>query len=310
MIMGKSYFRKTIELLLRDQDKQLAYAVQYCIKGWGTWDLGLITCLVHLPETKRVALRKAYQEIEGKDLYDAIKGDTSGCFETALLALVKPAPVVMAEALTSSMKGLGTSDNLLINWMCIAKDRMDEVRMAFQEQNGKTLAEWIDGDCGNADYKDILMRLANRECLKFPGCEVMCTIPPPAPDPSGNGLKSAVRKFNVVFNELCRAKKENTSANLEIQEDQAQEMAGVFSFFGQSSSCAPNLDRKALWDLTCACGKNVGFCPQNDGEDLDATFNEWDYSGTGEIEWNDFVQEMTVRVNDPNHYKAQELPED
>jgi hypothetical protein len=309
MIFGKSYFRKTIELMLRDSNQQLAYAVQYCVKGWGTWNLGLITCLVHLSESKRLALRQSYQEVTGGDLYDAITGDTSGDFKWGLLALVKPAPVVIAEALTYAMKGLGTSDGLLINWMCIAKDRMDEVRQAFQEKNGKTLAEWIDGDCGNADYKDTLMRLANRECLKFPGCENMCTIPPPAPDKSGNGVKQAVRKFNIVFNELCRAKRADSGNNLEIREDQAQEMAGVFSYFGQSSSCSPNLDRKALWDLTCACGKDVGFCPQNDGPDLDATFQEWDYSGTGEIEWNDFVQEMTVRVNDPNHYKAAELPE-
>lgn len=41
---------------------------------------------------------------------------------------MKPPPQVWAEAIMSSMKGLGTSDNLLINWMCIAKERMDEAR--------------------------------------------------------------------------------------------------------------------------------------------------------------------------------------
>ena len=74
----------------------------------------------------------------------------------------------------SSMKGLGTSDNLLINWMCISKvcfligfawlllvlsafrrrqERMDEVREHFVELDNRGLPKWIDGDCGNADYK-------------------------------------------------------------------------------------------------------------------------------------------------------------
>ena len=56
----------------------------------------------------------------------------------------------------SSMKGLGTSDNLLINWMCLAKERMDEVREHFEALDSRGLAKWIDGDCGNADYKEHL----------------------------------------------------------------------------------------------------------------------------------------------------------
>jgi hypothetical protein len=53
----------------------------------------------------------------------------------------------------------------------------------------------------------------------------------------------------------------------------------------------------------------IGFPPADDGPDLLATFHEWDSSGTGEICWNDFVVEMTTRVNDPNHYEADLLPE-
>ena len=52
-----------------------------------------------------------------------------------LTALHRPTcqclPQVYAEALVGAMKGIGTSDELLINWMCLAKDRMDEVRKAF-----------------------------------------------------------------------------------------------------------------------------------------------------------------------------------
>merc|ERR1712151_1344573 len=128
--------------------ERLACAVRDCIKGWGTDDTGLITCLTQLSETNRAALVEAYTMIkDGGDIFEHIRGDTSGNYEKALLALVKPAPTVIAEALVSAMKGLGTSDELLINWMCIGKDRMDEVRAAFEEQQGKPLSEWIEGDC-------------------------------------------------------------------------------------------------------------------------------------------------------------------
>ena len=65
------------------------------------------------------------------------------------------------------MKGLGTSDNLLINWLCIAKDRMDEVREAFGEMyGGEDLGRWIESDC-SGDYMDTLRKVANRACPRF-----------------------------------------------------------------------------------------------------------------------------------------------
>ena len=84
-----------------------------------------------------------------------------------------------------------------------------------------------------------------------------------------------------------------------------QAMGNAFLYYGSLSSCAPNLDIPGLWDLTNACG----FPPGDDGPDLVATFHEWDVSGTGEITWNDFVREMTTRINDPGHFNADPLPE-
>eukprot|EP00929_Paragymnodinium_shiwhaense_P059989 TRINITY_DN2_c0_g1_i1.p1 TRINITY_DN2_c0_g1~~TRINITY_DN2_c0_g1_i1.p1 ORF type:complete len:1368 (+),score=446.78 TRINITY_DN2_c0_g1_i1:80-4183(+) len=301
-LFGNSSFRICIQCLLRSRKEQIAYSVRDCIVGWGTDETGLITLLTHLPENKRKELVETYATIDGGgDLFEAIKSDCSGDFETALLALIKPAPVVIAEALTAAMKGLGTSDNLLINWMCIAKPRMDEVREAFSAMNdGQDLADWIDGDCGGADYKDTLIRLARRECLKFPGTDVGIVVQAP-PNP-----ENAVLKFNKEFNRLCQKKKNNPDEEVIPTEESEQQMAAVFMYYGGKSSCAPNLDKQGVWDLT----NMVGFPPADDGPDLIATFREWDVSGTGEITWNDFVREMTVRINDANHYEADPLPED
>jgi hypothetical protein len=80
--------------------------------------------LLHLPDFKKADLRYRYQMKFGRDLIKDIKSDCSGNYETALLALIKPPPQVWAEALKGAMKGIGTSDQLLINFMCIAKDEM------------------------------------------------------------------------------------------------------------------------------------------------------------------------------------------
>lgn len=214
--------------------------------------------------------------------------------------MVMPAPQAWAYAMDGAMRGVGTSDNLLINLMVLAKDRMDEVRTYFEEKNGKTLAEWIEGDC-SGDYKDTLVMLANRKCIKFCGVETGLTVPAP---PS---RKAALEKFNKCFNEMCALKRANPDDHLKIPENVQQEMASAFQFYGapERSTRSPNLDRTGLWNLTNDCG----FPPADDMDDLDATLREWDFSGTGDISWNDFVREITTRVNDSNHFEAEPLPE-
>jgi hypothetical protein len=295
-----SNFRNCILGLLRPPIENLACCVRDCIVGFGTDDTGLVTCLVHLSERRRKELVTAYMRIKnGGDLFGHITGDTTGCFEGALLGMVNPAPATWAKAMKSAMKGLGTSDNLLISMLCVSKDRMDEVRDAFREANGgQELSDWIAGDC-SGDYKDLLVKLANREVYKYPGSDAMVQVPPP---PS---KEIAQYEFSKTFNRLCRAKKADSGNELVPTETDLQEMANVFMYYGQKSSCAPNMDKQGVWDLTNA----VGFPPADDGDDLVATFNEWDVSGTGEITWNDFAREMMTRVNDPNHYEAEPLAE-
>eukprot|EP00928_Gymnodinium_smaydae_P024001 TRINITY_DN19572_c1_g2_i1.p1 TRINITY_DN19572_c1_g2~~TRINITY_DN19572_c1_g2_i1.p1 ORF type:complete len:1389 (+),score=288.69 TRINITY_DN19572_c1_g2_i1:35-4201(+) len=299
-------FRNTMLTLLRARPQRLAHCVRYCMAGFGTDDTGLITCLVHLPEKTREELVHTYRREFDRDLFDDIKGETSGDYENALLCCVRSQPQTYAHAMRSAMKGLGTSDNLLINMLCLSKDRMDEVRASFAETfEGQELVAWLDGDC-SGDYKDTLIRVAKRECLKFPGVEVGCTAqaPPSGPD--------AIYRFNKTFNELCRQKRENPDQQLVIPEVAQQELGCAFLFWSapDKSSCSPNMDMKMVWEMTNAISSAENrFCPADDGEDLKETFREWDIDGSGEIAWNDFVHEMNVRVNDPNHYNAPPLEE-
>lgn len=155
------YYKDTLEGCIRHPMKQLAHATRDCMKGWGTDDEGLITCLVHLEDFKKAALIKEYKAEFNRDLLADIAADTSGDYKRALQALVKPAPQVWAEALLGAMKGLGTADQLLINFMVLAKEDMYEVRKEFHKLNGKLLEDWIESET-SGDYKNTLLMLAGR----------------------------------------------------------------------------------------------------------------------------------------------------
>jgi len=207
---------------------------------------------------------------------------------------------VIAEHIMSACRFAqnGGDAKLLINWMVMAKDRMEEVRVAFQHRNDQTLHDFLFEDCPG-DYKDVLLKLSIRECLKITGSETGATLEAPVK------VTDCVLKFNRAFNEAMFNKRKNTSAHYEVPEEITQEMVAVFMFYTKNSSCAPNLDKRGVWELTNACG----FPPADDGPDLDATFHEWDWSGTDEVTWNDFMVEITNRVNHTNHYEADPLPE-
>merc|ERR1712048_768600 len=113
---------------------------------------------------------------------------------------------------------------------------MDEVREQFSKvYDGEDLASWINGDC-SGDYKDTLVRIAERECVRFVGVEVACTVPPPPSE------EESILRFNRTFNKLCKMKKSNPDEFLEISEEAQQELGCAFLFWGAKSSCKPNLD--------------------------------------------------------------------
>lgn len=296
------HFRTVLSCLLRGKREGLPYLVRNSIRRWSSNMRGCITILSHLPEVKRQQLIDDYSRIPGGgDLLDDIRQHCGESFQYAILSMVRPAAVVIAEHIMAACRhAQETGDHkLLINWMVMAKDRMEEVRAAFQKRNDQTLHDFLNEDCPSKDYKEVLLKLSLRECLKITGSETgACLEAPVKPN-------DCVLKFNKAFNESMYHKRKKTEDNYELPEEIQQEMVAVFMHYTKESSCAPNLDKRGVWELTNVCG----FPPADDGPDLDATFNEWDFSGTGEITWNDFMKEIKTRVNDPNHYEADPLPE-
>jgi len=92
-------------------------------------------------------------------LEQAIKRETSGHFEEALLGLLKPKYVFIADRLFSAMDGIGTNDTCLVYYFSILeKQELQEVARIFQQRHTKTIAEMIKGDT-SGDYKNLLLAL-------------------------------------------------------------------------------------------------------------------------------------------------------
>merc|ERR1719499_2876032 len=86
----------------------------------------------------------------------------SGNLKQAHLAVVKTVASVQAyyaEQIYETMKGLGTSDNELVQ-LVVERCEIDakEIKVAFAEIDGKTMAEWIKDDT-SGDYRNALLAL-------------------------------------------------------------------------------------------------------------------------------------------------------
>ncbi|XP_065199400.1 annexin A4-like [Sycon ciliatum] len=103
-----------------------------------------------------------YDKMSKKTMEQAIDSETSGDFCSLLTAIAKCArdtQAYFAELLYTSMKGMGTNDDLLIRCV-VSRCEVDmvEIKQSYQQTYGKTLKADIEGDC-SGNYKRFLLAL-------------------------------------------------------------------------------------------------------------------------------------------------------
>uniref|UniRef100_A0A8C6PAA6 Annexin n=1 Tax=Nothobranchius furzeri TaxID=105023 RepID=A0A8C6PAA6_NOTFU len=104
--------------------------------------------------------------VRNRTHHNLIKREMSGSLEDIFLAIVKcmkSKPAFFAERLYKSMKGLGTTDTVLIRIM-VARAEIDmlDIKAQFLKMYGKTLYSFIKGDT-SGDYRKILLELCGSE---------------------------------------------------------------------------------------------------------------------------------------------------
>uniref|UniRef100_A0A669CL51 Annexin n=1 Tax=Oreochromis niloticus TaxID=8128 RepID=A0A669CL51_ORENI len=133
---------------------------------WGTDEVKFLTVLCVRNRNHLLRVFQEYQKISGRDIEESIKREMSGCLEDVFLAIVKcirNKPAFFAERLYKSMKGLGTTDTVLIRIM-VARAEIDmlDIKAQFLKMYGKTLHSFIKGDT-SGDYRKILLQLCGGE---------------------------------------------------------------------------------------------------------------------------------------------------
>ncbi|XP_061731823.1 annexin A4 isoform X2 [Nerophis ophidion] len=129
---------------------------------WGTDEVKFLTVLCVRNQKHLLRVFQEYQKISGRDIEESIKREMSGCLEEVFLAIVKclkNKPGFFAERLYRSMKGLGTTDSVLIRIM-VSRAEIDmlDIKAQFLKMYGKTLHSFIKGDT-SGDYSKILLEL-------------------------------------------------------------------------------------------------------------------------------------------------------
>ncbi|GAA6096991.1 annexin A4 [Tachysurus ichikawai] len=160
---GRDESTKVDEELAKQDAKEIFDAGE---ARWGTDEVKFLTILCVRNRNHLLRVFQEYQQISGRDIEDSIKREMSGCLEDVFLAIVKcikSKPAFFAERLYKSMKGLGTTDSILIRVMVSrAEIDMIDIKAEFLKMYGKTLNSFIKGDT-SGDYRKILLELCGAE---------------------------------------------------------------------------------------------------------------------------------------------------
>lgn len=150
-----------------DEDQEAAKANAQAlqeagVKKWGTDESMFNRILCSLSHSQLRLIFQEYENLTGKSMESAIKGEFSGDIKDGLLAIVQCARSKVdyfAARLHGAMKGAGTDDPTLIR-VIVSRSEIDlaAIKEAFEATYGKPLAKFVKDDC-SGDYERVLLAL-------------------------------------------------------------------------------------------------------------------------------------------------------
>jgi len=133
---------------------------------WGTDEDTFIEILTHRSFEHLIKVAERYKEKHKHTLEHAIKSETSGWFESALLTCIDLPQVHWAKRMHQAIAGLGTNDNLLVRCFSeCSKPLLYEIGKEYKKLYKVSLEDDIKGDT-SGDYCKLLLTM-----LDFPESE-------------------------------------------------------------------------------------------------------------------------------------------
>ena len=155
-----------------DKDCEILH---YAMKGLGTDERTIINIICSRDATQRAAIRRRYIALYGKDLIKKLKSELSGNFEDTCVGLFMTPPEYDAYCLYKAMKGLGTSEGVLIEILGTRNNQeIQMIKAEFLKNYGKPLEKWISSET-SGHFRKLLISIiqANRSMNPIPD-PVMC----------------------------------------------------------------------------------------------------------------------------------------
>ena len=143
--------------------------VNEACEGWGTDEDALINILAALSKPQMKRVNEIYAEKYGKSMSDTLDGELSGFFggstdfQYFMGCLVNDTATNDAEFLKEAMVGWGTDEKLLTEVVCTRTNaELNNAKVKFEELNGKSVQDWIEGDTSGRYERFLLMCLQGR----------------------------------------------------------------------------------------------------------------------------------------------------
>ncbi|XP_058079754.1 annexin D5-like [Magnolia sinica] len=131
-------------------------------KKWGTDEKTFIRIFSERSRPHMAAVSVAYNQMYGHSLKKAVKSETSGLFEEALLTILRCAEnpaKYFAKGLRKAMKGMGTNDTMLIR-IVVSRTEIDMqyIKTEYHKKFGKSLGDAIHSET-SGQYRAFLLAL-------------------------------------------------------------------------------------------------------------------------------------------------------
>ncbi|KGL81564.1 Annexin A8-like 1, partial [Tinamus guttatus] len=142
-----------------------AQTLYNAMKGLGTDEQAIIDVLTKRSNRQRQEIAKSFKAQFGKDLIESLKSELSGDFERLIVALMYPPFKYEAKELYDAMKGLGTSEDTIIEILASrTKAQIREIIKAYKEEYNSDLEEDIKSETSGY-FEQILVCLLQVICM-------------------------------------------------------------------------------------------------------------------------------------------------
>jgi len=138
------------------------------MKGLGTDEATLIRIIANRNPLELDAIKAAYLQKHGKDLYSAVKSETSGDFGRAMLALLKDPRQFDSDTLHDAMKGIGTDEFTILSVLTgRTNEQKEAIKTIYARDHGKSLETALKSE-SSGDLQRLMLGLCGPRELEGP----------------------------------------------------------------------------------------------------------------------------------------------